>query len=318
MKKRLISVVLVLVMALSMTTTVFAADWESDIDTVGVAVVNNTYYPTVQEAVDAANGDTVKLLESTEETVTNSGVLRLDLNDCNVTINGGSVILIDSGTDDGTTGGELTGTITVADGNDVTSKDNIQYLVLEDGSVKTANAVRVKLKRVTIRPSAAGLYYTGEFKFNENVVAQGVTYGIVVSLENGINESFKEGEANKWTEKVPAAGKKVDDTGRSCLVKNIFSEDLVDSPEANAERGKLPIYADAYVQVGDKMFMAENSVKPVVYSLYSVSKAFDDMQGNGTLDATILKNMKSFYKTWKTAMDLWDLTHFKAAVEAEA
>ena len=44
MKKRMISVALVLVMALSMTTTVFAAnDWESDIDTVGAAVVNNTH-----------------------------------------------------------------------------------------------------------------------------------------------------------------------------------------------------------------------------------------------------------------------------------
>ena len=50
MKKSIISVVLVLAMVLSMSTTVFAVDndWESDIDTVGAAVVNNVHYHDLQ------------------------------------------------------------------------------------------------------------------------------------------------------------------------------------------------------------------------------------------------------------------------------
>ena len=61
-EKSLISVVLIFAMILSMSVNVFATDWESEIDVVGAAVVNNVYYNTLQEAIDNANGNVVTLL----------------------------------------------------------------------------------------------------------------------------------------------------------------------------------------------------------------------------------------------------------------
>lgn len=320
MKKRMISVVLVLAMALSMTMAVSAADWESTIDPVGVAVVGNTYYQTVQQAVDNANGELVKLIaDPKDEVVTNTATpLYLDLNGFDVEINGGSVYLIDSATDDGEVGGELTGNVTKY--QDVTEKGAIDYLVLEKDGVKTANAVRVKLRRVTIRPGtdSAGIYYTTNFVFNENVVTAGATYGVVLSVVDAPDEGFETDDKNEdgvvdnlWTAIDAKADGKFEQNGNSCLCANIFRA----NDENNATYGATPIYANAYVKVNGATIMAENTDE-VKYSIQTIMEAFNTSIENGTLEDSPKANVLKFYEKWQSAMTGWAISKIAEAYTA--
>ena len=61
MKKRILSFALTLAMLLTMSTAVFAADWETPIDVVQVAMVGDEYYASLDAAFAAANGAEVSL-----------------------------------------------------------------------------------------------------------------------------------------------------------------------------------------------------------------------------------------------------------------
>ena len=324
MKKRMISVALVLVMALSMTTTVFAAnDWESDIDTVGAAVVNNTHYHTVQEAVNNANGGTVKLLAKPTGTIEATDALSLDLNGFDANVEAESLTLIDSGTNDGTEGGKVYGTFDIA--QKVVKKDGITYVTLsgsdDNGSYYTANAVRVKVVKVSVRPAeeSAGMYYTTELKFNKNVVAADATYGVVLSTHSEIDADFMNEMSGKdlvnlWTKGKPAKGENCIKTGNSCLVENIFVGNL--EATDNATRGATNIYANGYVKLTvdgkEVVVMAENA-DGVVYSLKTVMQAMDaklsDL-GNSTADKLV-----KFYEKWAAAMVSWNLNNIVNAAK---
>lgn len=327
MNKRMISAVLILAMVLALTTTVFADNsWESDIDTLGVAVVNNVYYHDLQAAVNAANGGVVKLLQAPAKAINNTSELKLDLNGFAATVNGGSVTLTDSATDNGTVGGKLYGTAAVE--NRVTEKGAIRYVIVDgsdgNGAYKTANAVRVKVKRINVRPSRAGMYYTTEVLFNRNVADLGATYGVALSLVNQPGSDFATDEDTRWTEFSAAKGEDFASSGTSCLVTDIMKNDG-SSDTTNSSRGGMEIYANAYVKVtvgGQEIaVMMENTA--VIYSLKTVMQGLDsklaaEMQayanGTGTLSETGEKAL-GFFDTWYGAMTQngWDLTNFKAA-----
>jgi len=81
MKKRILSFALTLAMLLTMSTAVFAADWETPIDVVQVAMVGDEYYASLDAAFAAANGAEVSLsadLTVDELIVPENGVLNLN------------------------------------------------------------------------------------------------------------------------------------------------------------------------------------------------------------------------------------------------
>ena len=249
--------------------------------------------------------------------------IALELNGKTATVNAKNVTLTDSGTDDGTEGGKVYGNITPA--NTVTKEGNISYVALpgedDNGKYYTANAVRVAVKKVNIRPSAAGMYFTTEFKFNKNVVdaiasannaaAEGEKnngYGVVLSLEAKPGVDFMDGaKGEAWTVgAAPTAGDNFISTGNSCLVKDIFKDT---TPEENAQRGATDIYANAYVKIGDTVIMAENPTD-VVYSMKTVMQILNTMVRDeltaGVLSENSLK-ARAFYETWQSAMSGWNL-----------
>ena len=81
MKKRILSFALTLAMLLSMTTAVFATDWETPIDVVRVASVGDDYYASLDEAFAAAGTEQVALaadLTAKDVVVPENGVLNLN------------------------------------------------------------------------------------------------------------------------------------------------------------------------------------------------------------------------------------------------
>ena len=261
----------------------------------------------------------LKLTESGAE-ITADTAIALEINDCNATVNGKNVTLTDSGTEDGTEGGKIYGSFTA---DTVSQNGDVRYVILggedDTGAYKTANAVRVKLTKVSIRPSAAGMYYTAQMKFNKNVVNAGATYGVVLSTYDEIGENFmremnsEKSLVNLYTIGTPTPDENFIGTGNSCLVKNILSSTA--DATANATRGATDIYANAYVKLtvdGEELtFMAENK-QPVVYSLKTVMQGFDAKLGAGTL-GTLKETVVNFYKSWKDVMADWELANIAKA-----
>lgn len=328
MKKSMISVVLVLAMVISMSATVFAVDndWESEIDTVGAAEVNGVYYHDLQAAVDAAGDSVVTLLEEPTAAINNTGNLKLNLNGFSATVNGGTVTVTDSSTDDGTVGGKIYGNYDLA--QTVTKENGISYVAVpgedSDGAYYTANAVRVRVKRISVRPSRAGMYYTTQVVFNRNIADLGATYGVALSVVDQPGSNFIEDKDTLWTEFSVEKGANFASEGTSCLVADIMKKDG-SSDETNSARGGMEVFANAYVktQVGDETVVVMMENLEVTYSLQTVMQALDgkmesELQayanGTGSLSNDGVK-IVDFFGSWYGAMTQngWDLNNLKAA-----
>ena len=325
MKKRIISLVIILAMTLSMATTVFAADveWETEVDTLGVAVANGVYYRNLQDAVNAANGGVVTLQQNCDDAVTVTGNLKLDLNGYSATVNGGTVELTDSATDNGTVGGKVYGDFAVA--NRVTQKGAIRYVVLDGtdakGAYKTANAVRVRVKRINVRPSSAGLYYITTVCFNKNVANQGATYGMALSVVDQPGSDFATDADTCWTATTAPTGENFASDSTSCLLKGILEKDTPTAAE-NSTRGATEIHANAYVKlkVGGKeiAIMMENTT--VAYSLKMIMESLNSKHAQELTGAAALsdnaKKAAAFYNTWaNNGMGNWGLNNFQTYVK---
>ena len=98
MKRKLLSILLTLCLAFSLLPTAALADGEGT-QTNDVAQIGETKYATLQEAVDAANDNTVKLLENvTEDINITTGInVTLDLNGHKITNVSGHTITVEKG-----------------------------------------------------------------------------------------------------------------------------------------------------------------------------------------------------------------------------
>ena len=98
MKRKLLSVLLTLCLAFSLLPTAALADGEGT-QTNDVAQIGETKYATLQEAVNAANDNTVKLLENvTEDINIHTGInVTLDLNGHKITNVSGHTITVEKG-----------------------------------------------------------------------------------------------------------------------------------------------------------------------------------------------------------------------------
>ena len=262
-------------------------------------------------------------------TITADCDLALELDGKTATVNASNVSLTDTATDNGEEGGKVYGKLTAAA---VTKENGISYVALagqdEDGKYYTANAVRATLKRVSIRPAAAGIYFTTNFTFNKTVADAIVAaeqageycgYGVVVSIHSPVGDNFiteKDGErlVNMWTKSLPTAGQAFISTGNSALIKNILSTSETVTAAQNAQRGAMDIHANAYVKIGDTVIMAENS-EPITMSMKSVMQTFDTKLGNGELEEETTTKLLDFYKDWKETMDYWNLTNILEAAQ---
>ena len=296
-------------------------------------VVDGTEYLSMHAAVNAAveSGKTVTLHGNVADeavTLEENETLALELNGFTATVNGGTLTLTDSTTDDGTVGGKVYGDFAVT--SRVSQNGVIRYVILDgedaNGAYKTANAVRVKVSGVNIRPGKAGIYYATDVKFNQNVANAGAIYGVALSLEDTPGADFAtevtQQYPNQWTKFTAATGADFSDKGTSTLISYIMKSDL--SADKNTERGTMDIFANAYVkiQVGNEVvtIMMENTAE-VAYSLQSVMKALDtkyaaELQayaaGTGELSETARKAV-AFYKDWQTVMATWELDNMAAA-----
>ena len=194
MKKRLIVWALVLAMVLAVMPMAFAAEGD-------VASVNGQTYTTVQAAVDAANGAVVTLLADSDESVTVSGDLYLDLNGktlAGLTITDGTLYGMDSTTDkyDNAEGCGKIAQITGNYASNYKNADAKRYLAVKEDSGLSFHRFYVGITNISLAPAVTGFGYKAEFYGDSKVQAQVQSIGYNLGLEghNPItrtNETFK-------------------------------------------------------------------------------------------------------------------------------
>ncbi|MBR2311023.1 MAG: hypothetical protein IKA47_10915 [Oscillospiraceae bacterium] len=253
-------------------------------------------YTTVADALtDCADGDALKLLASVNGDLTITKSITLDLNGYNIvgnfTANGCQ--LLDSQTDDYTVKdsfgyGKITGSIIGAAPLD-------GYLYVKESDGQSFHKITVNMDKVTLRAGSAGIYYTGEFLYDE-VLAQKVTaYGVTMSTSN----------------KSPVA----DDTDSTCkyttsatstLLSNILSGSADDANNAT-----MNVYASAYVKFTDGSIQYSESTAT---NLKALVETIDGKLWN-SLSAAQQEAMLQMYETYEDVMRSWNIPNIKNAAQ---
>ncbi len=187
--KRVLSFVLVMMLVLSCVPTMaFAAE-----DTHTHAAQNITTgaeYDSLAEAMEAAaSGDTVKVLSDSNEAVTYSEGVILDLNGhnvSNITVPADiTLTAIDSATDDyaggfGTLSGNIAGTVA----STVKTAEPKSYVSINDNGSWSFHRYYAAITAISLKPGSAALGYKAEFYGDEAVKNAVVNYGYEMWLND--------------------------------------------------------------------------------------------------------------------------------------
>ncbi len=152
-----------------------------------VAIANGVEYLTVQAAVDAANGGTVKLLADSQEEITATGDLYLDLNGYSLkkaTVTG-TLYGMDSATDAYTASGAKIETIEGDYAAHYRNADAKRYMAIAEGEGVSFHRFYMGITTVSLKPDVTGFGYKAEFYGDQAVRAQIASIGYTLWLDGG-------------------------------------------------------------------------------------------------------------------------------------
>lgn len=236
----------------------------------------------------------VKLYGATDAFADLAGAtLWVDLNGNDLTVGGeGKLYAFDSANDgfDVSKCGTVTNTGIVEVQTDVTNPvSGYRYLAVTEGTTSTFHRLDLRLTAVSLRPSAAGLYYKAAYNCDTTLAAKAAKYGVVLSVSNLPGADFAEetGDINIATELTPGADFGNGTVANSSSVFGIMKEER--EADVNNEYGKIKIYANPYITfdlgagltvVGDNKNVnktaTDDGFTGAAYSLLDVMNAIDD------------------------------------------
>ena len=148
--------------------------------------------------------------------------------------------------------------------------NGMRYIIRYEDGEYIFHRVVFTISQVSLRTSAAGLYYTATLVCDPVLQRLITCHGVALSTLYMPGADFAECEDVLYTY-VQGGLRKTDLT--SCGVFDIFKQDA----DNNAERGKIKIYANAYFKLDNgTMIMAyDNADHWVGTSLYDVLAALD-------------------------------------------
>ena len=194
------------------------------------------------------------------------------------------------------------GVVTAGEGihceTEFVSADGVRYVALQEGSYATFHRLDMEIKTVTLRTSAAGLYYKAQYQCDRQLEEKVVSYGIVVSLQDVPGADFKTAEGDAYTvssEKFVSGA-----TVTSGSIVGIMKSDL--SASENLKRMRMPIYTNAYIDFGNGPVLADTvnagTKNGTSASLYRVLFALDN--NYDSLTATVQGQLEDFCGFWKS------------------
>ena len=198
-------------------------------------------------------------------------------------------------------------------GSGITVEKNFQapngntYIAVTENGLTKLHRLEIVLNTVTLRTSAAGLYYKATYNCDQTLSKLVENYGVVVSLYNLPGADFmtepEAGNFNGWTEAAAPF-----QSGAVATSGSVFGI-LKDSRSAslNDRYGRMKIYANAYIDLGDEIIVANTAdagktadsegFSGVAMSLYDVMQALDATYS--TYPTAIRLQLDAFYAQWK-------------------
>ena len=176
--------------------------------------------------------------------------------------------------------------------------NGVRYLTVTDGADVTAHPLDMKITQVSLRPSAAGIYYTGSW-IADAVTSQLIeSYGVAVSTAKVPDEGFMNiGSQCLWTTQTDVLSAATNDY--SVLISGIMktlTQDPDRTAEENKRNGETKIHAVAYVKLKNGNMLLSDSVS---YSLYDVMTQIDGLIVSDPLNYRNLTNpMRAFHEQW--------------------
>jgi len=277
--------ILVLTMALSIMPLAFAAEGDA-------ASVNGMGYATVQDAVDAANGAVVTLLADSDETVTASADLYLDLNGktlAGLTMTGGTLYGMDSTTDK-YDNPDACGKIAQVTGDYATEYQNAdlkRYLAVQDASGVSFHRFYLGITKISLAPAVTGFGYKAEFHGDDKVLNQVKNIGYSL-----------------WLAENPAI------TRTTESFKNVLTLRIKNFDVANY--GGTAVHAKAIMTLanGDVLESSQNS-----YSLRQVVEAV--AKAFGPYSMAQKEAVRAMYYANEATMSQWDVSGLFVAGDFE-
>lgn len=212
-----------------------------------VIEVNNTVtaYETFQEAIDAYTEGKIVLMNvvTADTSIAVNKDIVLDLNgfDMNGTVSGdGVVYCMDNATDD----------YTVADGvyGEISAAENFAaaegyFEIIEDGK-RSYHRLDLKINSVSLRTSAAGLYYQCEFAGDEKIKEKITSFGIALNTK----EAPAAGNMNTTSLYTNIAGSAFNtEVSNSVLLSEILK--ITNTTGINNRNTAMRVYGRAYILV---------------------------------------------------------------------
>ena len=150
------------------------------------------------------------------------------------------------------------------------------------------------LTTVTLRPGAAGVYFSGSLSWDETD-PEILACGIAVSTENPLPVADDSDESSLYTQKSV-----------SVLVKNILKVENTDAD--NARNARMTIYARAYVRLANGEYIYSNAVSANLQQVVIAAQNQWDMLSTAQQDA-----LAQLYATYPEVMASWNVPNLKAA-----
>jgi len=250
----------------------------------------------------AMNGEDIVVdLAGFDLTVTGTGNVRAfdsandtyDKSACGTIINGGTVTFAE--------------TVTAPNGN--------TYVTVTESNRATAHRLEIKLASVSLRTTAAGLYYKAKYTCDSTLAEKVKTYGVIVSVDNmpGADYANDGEDINKYT--VAQAPFQSGVTATSGSIFGIMKDSR--EPVDNDAYAKVPIYANAYIDLGNGPIVAditnpgkkvgEDGFTGIALSLFDVMAKLDDAYNN--YNTTTRLQLDNFYFQWKDKGMDWDFDY---------
>ena len=284
--------------SISGTPQLLGSDGKTGLYIAGTALVDAdhdlTWYADNASAI-ANYGNSVCILPAAGALELKGGSYVVDLGGKDLNITGtGKVLCFDSSNEDFATYGTATINGPALQNSTMTQIDGKDYVTLNESGTYSFHRLEMSITGVSLRPSAAGFYYTSSWKMDEKLVSGLAQFGVAVSTFGAPSLELMAQEQMLWTAFDGASLENgVSITG--ALIENVFKS----GEKYNDVRGRTSVFGATYLVLGDGTVLIGESIH---YSLYDIMQLLDknaDTQNTDTLN--------SFYAQWKDVLSSWQL-----------
>ena len=247
---------------------------ETGLFVTGVAIVKDGSYNWFGSNADAVAAYTegAYLRAEAGELTLMGGTYLVDIAGQNVTINGsGSVICFDSANDTYETFGTAAINGPTLVNETFLTQNGKNYYTLQVDGAYSFHRVTMELVSATLRPSAAGIYYTGRWNCDDTLKAHVETFGVAVSLKDFPGSSFAQREDVLYTA-FGADEFQQDVLKTGAMIADILKDGTQERSAMNSAYAQMAIFAEAYITIDGTAYTGVG----VSMSLYDMLKLVSD------------------------------------------